>query len=92
MPDRADRWTTDDVSVYLGYLSSNELAEGPKETVEKARRTTARTLSRWGVKARSRQPGRGGMNLYDPGEVRAARADRPGQGYRTDLNPTTETE
>jgi hypothetical protein len=42
-------------------------------------------LRRWGIGAVARQPGRGGMNLYDADAVRAAHAGRPGRGARTDL-------
>lgn len=38
----------------------------------------------------SREPGRKGQNLYDPDAVRAWHAQRPGQGYRTDLKETSE--
>jgi hypothetical protein len=43
------------------------------------------TLRRWGVKAISRQPGRGGQNLYSAEDVIRAMNSRPGQGARTDL-------
>lgn len=46
-----------------------------------------RTLSRWGVEAADYQ--RGANNriqaVYDADQVRAAAADRPGRGARTDL-------
>ncbi|OPC84259.1 hypothetical protein B4N89_27985 [Embleya scabrispora] len=46
------------------------------------------TLRRWGVKPVGRQPGRGGQNLYNAQAVRDAKANRPGQGARTDLHTT----
>jgi hypothetical protein len=44
-----------------------------------------KTLSRWGVKPVSREAGQHGQSLYDPAQVRAAHAARPGRGARTDL-------
>jgi hypothetical protein len=45
------------------------------------------TLSRWGVRAVQRRIDEHGRahSLYDPDEVRAAHASRPGRGARTDL-------
>lgn len=65
-----DLWTIDQVTAYLGAASTG---------------SARRTLSRWGVQAVARQPGRGGQSLYDPVEVRRAHAARPGRGTRTDL-------
>jgi hypothetical protein len=69
--EEPERWTIAEVADYLGAKSTG---------------SARRTLSRWRVKAVARQPGRDGQNLYDPQEVRDARAARPGQGKRTDLN------
>jgi len=44
-----------------------------------------KTLSRWGVQAVGREPGRGGQSLYSKTDIVYARAIRPGQGARTDL-------
>jgi hypothetical protein len=45
------------------------------------------TLSRWGIRAAERTVDDHGRahSLYDPDEVRAAHAQRPGRGRRTDL-------
>jgi hypothetical protein len=47
-------------------------------------RSARRALDRAGIKATGRSTGRGGENLYDPGDIRALR--RLGRGARTDLN------
>lgn len=47
-----------------------------------------KTLSRWGIKPVSREAGQGGQSLYDPAQVCAAHAARPGRGARTDLHDT----
>jgi hypothetical protein len=62
-------WTIDQVTEHLGAASTG---------------SARKTLSRWGVKAIARQPGRAGASLYDPEQVRAAQASAPGQGARTD--------
>jgi hypothetical protein len=41
------------------------------------------TLSLLGVAPVSREPGRGGQNLYDAAEIRAAKARMPGRGKRS---------
>jgi len=62
-------WTIADVAEFLEASSTG---------------SARKTLSRWGVSAVARQPGRAGASLYDPEQVRAAHAERPGQGARTD--------
>ena len=62
-------WTISDVTGFLGASSTG---------------SARKTLSRWGVVAVARQPGRAGASLYDPEQVRAAQASAPGQGARTD--------
>ncbi|MCI3279200.1 hypothetical protein [Streptomyces cylindrosporus] len=62
-------WTIAEVADYLGAASTG---------------SARKTLSRWGVTAVGRQPGRAGASLYDPEAVRAARDAAPGQGARTD--------
>ena len=62
-------WTIAKVVEYLGASSAG---------------SARKTLSRWGVKAVARQPGRAGASLYDPDTVRAAKDSAPGQGIRTD--------
>lgn len=64
-------WTIEDVADYLGVKPSS--ARG--------------ALSRMGVRAHSFRPhpaSNRAQALYDPERVRVARADRPGQGARTD--------
>lgn len=62
-------WTIAEVAEHLGAASTG---------------SARKTLSRWGVTAVARQPGRAGASLYDPEQVRTARASAPGQGARTD--------
>lgn len=62
-------WTIGDVAQHLGASSTG---------------SARKTLSRWGVTAVARQPGRAGASLYDPNQVRAAQEAAPGQGARTD--------
>jgi hypothetical protein len=49
-----------------------------------------KTLSRWGVEAIGRKPGRGGQSIYRAEDVIAAMNDRPGRGARTDLKGDNE--
>ncbi|MFI6854449.1 hypothetical protein [Streptomyces sp. NPDC050416] len=70
-----DLWTIDDVAAYLGILPSS--ARG--------------ALSRMGVRAHSFRPhpqSHRAQALYDPEQIRAANAERPGQGARTDRRDT----
>ena len=64
-----ERWTVDDVAAFLGV----------------AVKSADKQLRRWHVAPVSRQPGRGGRNLYDADAVRAAVTNRAGQGARTDI-------
>lgn len=68
-----ERWTLTEAAEHLGHTGPN------------ATGSARRTLSRLGVKAVGRQPGRGGESEYDAYEVRRAHAARPGRGARTDL-------
>jgi hypothetical protein len=69
MTAEPERWTITEVASYLGAASTG---------------SARKTLSRWGVKAVARQPGRAGVSLYDPEQVRIAQGAAPGQGARTD--------
>lgn len=69
-------WPLTEVAAFLGY-------KGPS-----ARGSARKQLSRWGIEAIGRLPGRGGESLYAVDQVRAADADRPGRGHRTDLDTT----
>jgi hypothetical protein len=62
-------WSIDAVAGFLGASSTG---------------SARKTLSRWGVQAIGRQPGRAGASLYDPAQVRAAKEAAPGRGARTD--------
>jgi hypothetical protein len=64
----SELWTTAEAADYLGASS-----EG----------SGRKTLSRLGVAPVSREPGRGGQNLYDAAEIRAAKARMPGRGKRS---------
>lgn len=65
-------WTIAQVAAHIG-ASSNGSAR--------------RTLSRWGVRAATYQPGPHRVQArYNADQVRAAAAARPGRGARTDLH------
>ncbi|MFI9772462.1 hypothetical protein ACIHJG_37270 [Streptomyces sp. NPDC052415] len=63
-----ERWTVTRVAEELGY-------SGPSATG-----TARKQLSRWGLSAVGRAPGRGGESLFAADQVRAAQAVRPGRG------------
>lgn len=72
-----DLWTIDDVAAYLGIKPSS--ARG--------------ALSRMGVRAhsfRAHPTSHRAQALYDPEQVKAASAARPGKGARTDLHQDEE--
>lgn len=78
--DDPTRWTTDDVAAHLGYTSRY------------SRQSAARALHRWGIHPVGRQPGRSGQNLWDAQEVRDAKVNALGQGFRTDRTATRRTQ
>lgn len=61
-------WTISRVAEYLGY-------SGPSATG-----SARKQLSRWGVSAVGRAPGRGGEALYRADQIQAAQSARPGKG------------
>ncbi|MEU3954050.1 hypothetical protein AB0F45_17285 [Streptomyces achromogenes] len=63
-----ERWTVSQVADFLGYTGSAATA------------TARKRLSRWGLDAVGRAPGRGGESLYAADQVQAAQAARPGRG------------
>jgi hypothetical protein len=63
-----ERWTISQVAEHLGY-------SGPSATG-----TARRQLSRWGLAAVDRAPGRGGEGRFAADQVRAAHTVRPGRG------------
>lgn len=68
-----DLWTIDDVAAHLGILPSS--ARG--------------ALSRMGIRAvrfRPHPTSHRAQALYDPEQVKAGNAARPGRGARTDIN------
>lgn len=52
------------------------------ELAAKTIRSAGRIILRMGLKPVAREPGRSGQNLYNPGEVTAAIAARPGRGRK----------
>ncbi|MGW3072383.1 hypothetical protein [Kitasatospora sp. NPDC001132] len=68
-------WTIEDVTDRIGASSTG---------------SARKTLSRWGVEATSRQPGRAGQSVFHAGDVIAAMNNRPGRGARTDLQGSAE--
>lgn len=69
-------WTTAEAAKYLGASSAG---------------SGRKTLSRLEVAPVSREPGRGGQNLYDAAKVRAAKARMPGRGKRSSNTESQET-
>ncbi|MEU3521374.1 hypothetical protein ABZ770_40055 [Streptomyces sp. NPDC006654] len=67
-PASGELWTVSAVAAYLGF------------TGESATGSARRQLSRWGIAAHSREPGRSGQSLYLAAQVRAAHEARPGRG------------
>ncbi|CQR59243.1 hypothetical protein [Streptomyces leeuwenhoekii] len=63
-----ERWPISRVAEHLGY-------EG-----ESATGSARKQLSRWGLHAVGRAPGRGGESLYAADQVQAAHSARPGKG------------
>lgn len=70
-----ERWPLSQVAEYLGY-------SGPSATG-----TARRQLSRWGLLAVDRAPGRGGEGRFAADQVQAAHAARPGRGRWTASRP-----
>lgn len=60
-------WTTAEAARHLGASSAG---------------SGRKTLSRLGIEPVSREPGRGGQNLYDAESVRRAKTQMPGRGRR----------
>ena len=70
-----ETWGLDQVAAHIGASSAG---------------SARKTLSRWGIQAVGREPGRGGQSLYSKTDIVYARAIRPGQGTRTDLRDEQE--
>ena len=76
---QVETWTLTQVAAHLGFGGTSATAAG----------SARKQLSRWGITAVGRAPGRGGESLYDADQVRVAAEQRPGRGARTDLKPQT---
>ncbi|MFF9309870.1 hypothetical protein ACF1BS_03075 [Streptomyces sp. NPDC014748] len=63
-----EQWTISKVADYLGYAGESATGSARKQ------------LSRWGLHAVRRAPGRGGENLFAADQVQALHAARPGKG------------
>ncbi|MFD1277988.1 hypothetical protein ACFQ51_56570 [Streptomyces kaempferi] len=63
-----ERWTVTRVAELLGFTGSSAAGSARKQ------------LSRWGLSAVGRAPGRGGESLFAADQVQAAQAARPGRG------------
>jgi hypothetical protein len=72
-----ETWPLSRVAEHLGFGGEPATAAG----------SARKQLSRWGLLAVGRAPGRGGESLYAADQVQAAHAHRPGRGKRTDLAP-----
>lgn len=70
-------WSTEECRAYFGTTSI---------------RSANRILSRMGVDAVAREPGRSGMNLYPADEVRRRAGERPGRGHRAEPQHENSTE
>jgi hypothetical protein len=68
VPAAEELWTVSVVAEYLGFTGGS------------ATGSARRQLSRWGIAAVAREPGRGGQSLYRAAQVRAAHQARPGRG------------
>jgi hypothetical protein len=77
MTNDIELWTIDEVADFLGYQGTSAAGSARK------------TLSRLGVSAVARQPGRGGKSLYRVDEVKAAHAARPGRGVGGGRRPAS---
>lgn len=66
-------WPISQVAEYLGFTGPSATGSARKQ------------LSRWGLVAEGRGPGRGGESLYAADQIQAAHNHRPGRGTRTDL-------
>ncbi|SED57935.1 hypothetical protein SAMN05216533_0010 [Streptomyces sp. Ag109_O5-10] len=67
-PAAQELWTVSTVAEYLGFTGAS------------ATGSARRQLSRWGIAAVGREPGRSGQSLYRAAQVRAAHLARPGRG------------
>lgn len=65
-----ERWTVSQVADHLGYTGASATGSARKQ------------MSRWGLAAVGRAPGRGGEALYAADQVHALHAARPGKGRR----------
>ncbi|WP_063760822.1 hypothetical protein [Streptomyces aureocirculatus] len=65
-----ERWTISQVAEHLGYSGASATGSARKQ------------LSRWGISAVDRQPGRDGESRYAADQVEAAHRARPGKGRR----------
>ncbi|MFC5202106.1 hypothetical protein, partial [Streptomyces kaempferi] len=63
-----ERWTVTQVAELLGFTGPSTAGSARKQ------------LSRWGLSAVGRAPGRGGESLFASDQVQAAQAARPGRG------------
>lgn len=97
-PDRfvsgRPQWRPDTIDAYLArprtQWSVTQVAERLGFTGPSATGSARKQLSRWGLTASGRSPGRGGESLYDADQVQAAHEHRPGRGRRTDLARATD--
>ena len=65
-----EKWRLSDVATHLRLTTGSARVQ----------------MRRWGIEAIGRAPGRGGESLFAADQVRAAHLNRPGRGYRTDLD------
>ncbi|MEU1497313.1 hypothetical protein [Streptomyces sp. NPDC005732] len=83
---RMSLWDVDDVDAYASReyerWTVTQVAELLGFTGEAAKGSARKQLSRWGLSAVGRAPGRGGESLFAADQVQAAQASRPGSGRR----------
>jgi hypothetical protein len=83
---RMPLWHVDDVDAYAGRdyerWPVTQVAELLGFTGASAAGSARKQLSRWGLSAVGRAPGRGGESLFAADQVHAAHAARPGSGRR----------
>jgi hypothetical protein len=83
---RMPLWYVDDIDAYAGRdyerWPVTRVAELLGFTGPSATGSARKQLSRWGLSAVGRAPGRGGESLFAADQVQAAQAARPGSGRR----------
>ncbi|MGP3737965.1 hypothetical protein ACTWJ9_33180 (plasmid) [Streptomyces sp. GDS52] len=85
---RRPQWRPETIDAYLArdreLWPLSRVAEVLGYSGQSATGSARKQLSRWGITAAGRAPGRGGESLYAADQVEAARTHRPGRGRWAD--------